>query len=188
MRKSGTVSVGVTGYSGYYIPEKREAKDAVLEDCAFTHRTIDLTYGQRLDITNKTDALFAPALSGSYAPALMVAMPHGDAVRLYPPKPGYYTISDRFDGVYLKADVYVLLHPLHAVSDLDGHFRIDGIPAKTKLTVFARLATIGETAKDVEVLAGVVSKIDLTLSNSPRDAGAPDAGKAKDAGGYVPPK
>ncbi len=179
--------VGVTGYSGYYLPETREAKLATLEDCAFTQRTIDLTYGQRLDIANKTPMMFAPALSGFVSPALMVAPPNGDAVHLYPPKPGYYTISDRFDGVYLKADVYVVLHPLHTVTDAAGHYRIDGIPAKTKLNVFARLAAIGEAAAEVEVLPSVVAKVDLTLTYAtPKDAGAP--AKPKDAGGFVAPK
>ena len=178
--------VGVTGYSGYYLPETREAKLVTLEDCAFTQRTIDLTYGQRLDILNKTNVLFAPALSGFNAPALMVAPPNGEAVHLYPPKPGYYTMSDRFEGVYLKADVYVVLHPLHTVTDGAGHYRIDGIPAKTKLNVFARLAVIGEASTEIEVLPNVVAKADLTLTFAPKDAGAPS--KPKDAGGYVPPK
>ena len=69
----------------------------------------------------------------------------------------------------------VLLHPLHAVTDTNGHYRIDGVPVGTKLTVFTRLAAIGETAKnEVEVLAGVVQTVDLTLKyTATRDAGAP---------------
>ncbi len=177
--------VGVTGYTGFYVPERREAKLVTIADCAFERRTIDVTFGQRLDIANKTPMLFAPALSGALSPALMVAPPNGDPVHLYPHKPGYYKLTDRFDSTFLKADVYVLLHPLHAVTDTGGHFRIDGMPVGTKLSLFTRLAAIGETAKEVEVLSGVVHKVDLTLTYSPpRDAGAPEGGrgKAKDAG------
>jgi hypothetical protein len=188
LRALGDALVGVTGYSGYYLPETREAKAATIEDCAFARRTIDLTYGQRLDIANKTNVMFAPALSGFSTPALMIAPPNGDAVHLYPPKPGYYTISDRFDGVYIREDVYVLLHPLHDVTDPVGHYRIDGVPAKTKLTVFARLPTIGEAATEFEVLPNVVAKVDLTLTYAPsKDAGAPSK-PSRDAGGYIPPK
>jgi hypothetical protein len=186
LRPLADAIVGVIGYVGYYIPEKREAKLATLEDCAFTQRTIDLTFGQRLDIANKTNVMFAPALSGFNTPALMIAPPNGDPVHLYPPKPGYYTLSDRFDGAYLKADVYVFKHSLHTVTDGAGHYRIDGIPAKTKLNVFARLAAIGETGADIEVLPNIVAKADLTLTYAPKDAGAP--AKPKDAGGYVAPK
>jgi hypothetical protein len=181
--------VGVTGYSGFYIPEKREAKLATLENCAFTQRTIDLTFGQRLDVANKTSILFAPALSGASTPALMVAPPNAEPVHLYPPHAGYFRLSDRLGENPIHADVYVLLHPLHAVTDLNGHYRIDGVPVGAKLTVFARLAKIGETAKEgVEVLSGVVHSVDLTLKYAtPKDAGAPtpasvDAGARKSTG------
>jgi hypothetical protein len=105
----------------------------------------------------------------------MVAPPNADPVHLYPPKPGYFRLIDRLTASPMTADVYVLLHPLHAVTDTNGHYRIDGVPVNTKLTVFARLAAIGETAKKgVEVLAGVVQPVDLTLSYAAaKDAGAP---------------
>src|SRR5262249_2514860 len=153
-----------------------------IDDCAFKQKTIDMTFGQRLDIANKTPILFAPALSGVGTPALMVAPPNGDPVHLYPPKPGYFQVTDRFGASPMTADVYVLLHPRHTVTDTSGHYRIDGVPVGTKLTVFARLAPIGETGKDdVQVLAGVVQTVDLTLKyTAPKDAGAPP--QKKDAG------
>ena len=123
----------------------------------------------RLEISNKTDLLFAPQLEGVFSPALMIAPPKGDAVRLYPQKPGYFPLIDKLGNDFLRGDVYVLLHPLHTVSGPDGHYRIDGLPVG-KVTVFTRLKVIGETAKPLEVLAGVVSRVDLTLSFG-RDAG-----------------
>jgi hypothetical protein len=183
-RPLGDALVGVIGYKDFYVPEKREAKLAIIQDCAFTQRTIDLTFGQRLDVENKMDTLFAPSLVGANTPALMVATPHGDAVHLYPHKPGYYRMVDRLDATPPHADVYVLPHPLHAVTDLNGHFRIDGVPLG-KLTVFTRLAAIGETGKEVEILNGVVTRMDLTLTYEPhRDAGA---AAAKDGGAHSAP-
>jgi hypothetical protein len=174
--------VGVTGYSGYYVAEKNEAKLATIEQCAFTRRTIDLTFGQRLDIANKTPRMmYAPALSGVTTPALMVAPPTGEPIHLYPPKPGYFRLTDRLNPTSgPTADVYVLLHPLHTVTDLAGHFRLDGVPVG-KVTVFTRLAPIGEIGKPVEILAGVVQKVDLTLVYARLDAGAGGAGTASDA-------
>jgi hypothetical protein len=182
--------VGVTGYSGFYIPEKREAKLATIENCAFTQRTIDMTFGQRLDVLNKMPTtVYAPSLVGVTTPALMVAPPNGaDPVHLYPPHPGWFLMKDRLDGVApVTADVYVLLHPLHAVTDKDGHYRIDGLPVGKRLTVFARLAAIGETAGTIEPLAGVVHKLDLTLQYGAKDAGAPEGGAA-DAGTLKRPR
>jgi hypothetical protein len=137
-----------------------------------------MTFGQRLDVQNRTQTVHAPALGGVTTAALMVAPPNGDPVHLYPPHPGYFLMKDRLDPAPLVADVYVLLHPLHAVTDRDGHYRIDGVPAGKRLAVFARLASIGETAGTIEPLAGVVQKLDLTLTYAPRDGGAPAAGAA----------
>ena len=61
-------------------------------------------------------------------PVLMMATSHGDPVRIYPPRPGYFTLIDNEKHSWAQADVYALLHPLHAVSDRAGHYRIDGIP------------------------------------------------------------
>lgn len=162
--------VGVTGYSGFYVPERNEARKVTIEECALTPHTIDVTFGQRLEIANKSALLFAPVLEGVFSPALMVATPNGDPVKIYPQKPGYFPVKDKLGNDFLTGDVYVLMHPLHAVSGLDGHYRIDGLPVG-KVNIFTRLRVIGETAKPVEVLAGVVSRVDLSLTYAPKDAG-----------------
>ena len=75
-----------------------------------------MTFGQRLEIANGTTILFAPALEEQDSPALHVAPPRSDAVKLYPRKPGHYTLVDRLNGHFLRADVYVFLHPLHTAN------------------------------------------------------------------------
>src|SRR2546427_10681759 len=100
-----------------------------------------MTIGQRLEITNKASQLWAPALEQAGLPALMVASPNSDAVRLYPPRPGHFILIDKLTHVYARSDVWVLMQPLHAVSGLDGHYRIDGVPVG-KLQVNARLTRI----------------------------------------------
>jgi hypothetical protein len=158
----------MTGYSGFYLPERNVAASAWIEGCQFNSRTIALTYGQRLEIGNKTPALWAPSLAQAPLPALMMATSHGDPIRLYPPHPGYFTLIDNLKHPYAQADVYALLHPLHTVSDAAGHYRIDGIPVG-KLQVNARLAAFdGSTTEDVEILANVVQKADLVLKYVPK--------------------
>jgi hypothetical protein len=98
-------------------------------------------------------------------------------------------MSDRFGSSPMTADIYVFHHPLHAVTDTSGHYRIDGVPVHPKLTVFARLAVIGETAKEgVEVLAGVVQKVDLTLNYPPPVQDAGTSMPRKDGGTSTPLK
>jgi hypothetical protein len=160
--------VAVTGYSGFYLPERHEAAALVtIDDCAFSSKTIAMTFGQRLEVANKTPDLWGPMLSQAPLPALMLATSHGDPVRLYPPKPGYYTLLDGLKHTYAQADVYVLQHPLHAVSDVAGHYRIDGVPVG-KLKVNARLAALAhESSADVEILPNVVQKADLVIHYTP---------------------
>jgi hypothetical protein len=164
-RPVADVVVAVTGYSGFYVPERAEVRATTIEGCTFTERVIDLTVGQRLEVTSKASDLWAPTLEQMQLPALMVATPGGDPVKLYP-RPGHYTLVDRMGHAWAKSDVWALLQPLHAVSGVDGHYRIDGVPLG-KLTVSGRLTSIGqEASKPVEIVAGVVQKVDLALTYS----------------------
>ena len=121
---------------------------------------------------NKTSLFLAPKIDQAPGAALMIAPPNGAPVTLYPSKPGHMTISETMGPSYLGADVYVLLHPLHAVTTLDGHFRIDGVPVG-KLKVFTRLVSIHqEDAKSVEITAGTVTNVNFSLRYSAAEAGA----------------
>jgi hypothetical protein len=159
--------VAVTGYSGAYIPETRPARVVAIEDCALTSRAIDVTIGQPLEVVNKMkDKIFAPSFLQQPSPVALVAAPQGDPVRLYPQAPHPYTLYDRFGSgsSYLTGDVYVLVQPLHAVTDLEGHYRIDGVPVG-KLKVSALLGVVQRQAETtVEVTPNVVQKVDLELT------------------------
>jgi hypothetical protein len=155
--------VAVTGYGALFLPERNPVRTATFENCALDGRTIDMTIGQRLEVTSKDEALFAPILAQAQLPALMLASKNTAPVELYPPKPGYYTLVDRMELSYLRADVYVLLQPLHVVTGLDGHYRIDGIPVG-KATVNTRLARLRkETSKEITVDANTVQTVDLSI-------------------------
>ena len=132
--------VVVVGYEGYYLPDKSPVEQAeVTSGCGYATRTIAMTYGQRLEVVNDSKFAFAPHLSGIFQPAVMIAPPgrNGDPVKLYPPKPGHYLLLDTMQS-FVREDLFVLRQPLHAVTDLAGHFRIDGVPV-AKLSASASL-------------------------------------------------
>jgi hypothetical protein len=183
-RALGDAIVGVIGYKGFFVPETREARTAKIEQCAFTERTIDMTLGQRLEITNASHVLFAPTIEQQKTAALMVtAAGTKDAIKLYPTRPGHMTLIDGTGIPFLNADLYVFLHPLHAVTKLDGTYRIEGVPVGRR-KVFARHITLHEeTAADVDVRAGVVEHVDLILSYHP--GAVADAGPAPAPGGFL---
>jgi hypothetical protein len=176
--------VAVTNYAAFVAQGDEAKKVAIGTDCAFPSRTITMTFGQRLEVSNKSTAIIAPALEQVPGYAMMVAPPEerGDPVKLYPPHPGYFTLVDRtslaeLGAGFISEDVYVFLFPTHTVSGLDGHYRIDGIPVG-KARVGARLAPVGEVSKGVEIRAGVVEKVDLQLRYVPQPEPVPgDAGR-----------
>ena len=182
------VVVAVGWGNGFFIPEKKDAvRVTVGTNCAYPTRTIAITYGQRLEVSNLSDQLFAPIIDQDPMPAVMVAPPKGagDPVKLYPGKAGYFTISDRMEP-FVKEDLYVFRHPLHAVSDRDGHYRIDGIPVGSNVTIGASDAQLNAKEKTtVEIKENVVARADITLTYKPPPPGGP-ANRAPD-GGTIPP-
>jgi hypothetical protein len=162
--------VVVIGYTGFYLPEQKEAKRVTIgTNCGYPTRAITMTFGQRLEVLNASSTPFAPVLDNDFSPAVMMAPPGlaGDAVRIYPRKPGYVSISDRMQS-FVREDLYVFRHPLHTESTLDGHYRVDGLPVG-KLTVGARHPGVGsESQATVDVIANVVRTVDLTLTYAPK--------------------
>jgi hypothetical protein len=169
--------VAVTGYSGFYVPERADAVAVKIDGCAFDAKTVAMTFGQRLEITSSASEIWAPTLTQAPLPALMVVNSHTDSVKLYPPHPGYFTLVDTtLAHSYASVDVYAMLQPLHAVSGVDGHYRIDGVPVG-KMKVNAHLAAIQRDASaDIEVTKGAVQHADLVLHYVPALSGPPDGG------------
>jgi hypothetical protein len=166
--------VVVTGYSGFYLPERGEvARASIGPGCGYTLRSIAMTFGQRLEIDNDSTLSFAPYLEGAPKFTVMIAAPlrHGEPVKIFPARADYFVLRDQMQP-FVRGDVYVLRQPLHAVSDTQGHFRIDGVPAG-RLEVGARLAAVlGEAVAGVDVAAGAAQHVELVLTYAPRDAGA----------------
>ncbi|MFO0678823.1 MAG: hypothetical protein U0169_19990 [Polyangiaceae bacterium] len=170
--------LAVTGYTNAFVPEQEEAKHVDVADCADFPRTITMTFGQRLEIANKTKDVFAPQFDAPGQGALMVAPPGADAVKLYPPHPGFFQLVERLGDDAIAADVYVLLHPLHTTSGVDGRYRIDHVPVGA-LKIGVRLAAVGELVVDVDIKDGVVTRRDLVLPYVPRPK---EFGTMSDAG------
>src|SRR5262249_30062623 len=82
--------VTATNY-GKFVPASAQTVKATIHGCAPRARTVALTFGQRLDVAN-TDKIdsYVPFLDGGTTKAMMVAVPGGDPVRMYPDKPGHY--------------------------------------------------------------------------------------------------
>jgi hypothetical protein len=167
--------VVVVGFTDAYVPETREAvKVTVAAPCAYTARTIALTYGQRLEITNQSKLLFAPLIDEISTPAVMVAPPkgNGEPIKIYPQRAGHFIMADRLE-TFVHEDLYVFRHPLHAVTDRNGHYRIDGVPVgQLKLGVAHPGANV-QAETPVAITADTVLKTDVKVTYKPAPVAKP---------------
>lgn len=160
-RTLADVLVAVTGYDAF-VPAEGEARRVVARNCTWDTRTIALTLGQRIDVLSKGPETYLPHLLGSRSPAVMVTVPGGDAVPLYPTEAGKYVLVDKVHS-FTSADVFVLNYPTVDVTGLDGRFEISGVPAG-EVRVSALLPVIGQTAeKTVQVAAGEALELELEI-------------------------
>jgi hypothetical protein len=171
-KELGDAVVAVTEYEGF-IPEKKEGVAVQIDGCAASPRTIVLTFGQRIEVKNGGPEVFGPQIDRATNGALMIAVPRApNPIFLYPRKPGRYRMDDQIGHTFFVNDVYAMLQPLHAVTDVHGHYRIDGIPVgKMKVSATHPAFSMFAANKPVEIMAGVVGHVDLLITRT--DAGAP---------------
>jgi hypothetical protein len=167
--------VTVIGYDGF-VAEVHEAKRVAIHGCAFSKRTLAVTYGQRIEVTN-TDAIesYMPYLDGAPSKAVMVAVPGGEPIKLYPAEPAaQYKLRDELDKPWLTADVFVLKFPTHDVTGLDGRYEITRVPAgHVRVSVYLP-AIEWRADKELDVKEGDnVADFELAYERGKPDAGAP---------------
>ncbi len=178
-RTAADVLVAVTDYDAY-VPAPGPNVRVSVNNCAYDRRTIAMTFGQRLEVLNDDSKnSYVPMLIGDTAPAHMVAVPHGDPIKLYPERVGHYLLEDEMNRPWMKADVYVVKYATFAVTGMDGVFRIEGIPVgKVKVTADVPWIVPGiEHTVEATVEAGKTTKLDFTLDvqKSPAPAGSASA-------------
>jgi hypothetical protein len=171
--------VGVTGYKGY-VPEREPVQRVEAKGCAYSTRTLALTYGQRIEVASMDRETYVPELLGERGQPQILAMPGSEvASPLYPTRAGRFVLIDNLK-LFMSAEVLVVKFSTHAVTGLDGRFEIRGVPVG-QVSVNALMPVTGAGAqKSVVVEAGkptdeLVLEIafDAKAYQAARDGGAP---------------
>jgi len=163
-RTAPDVLVAVTGYKGYMKPTA-DAIEFEARNCAWSKKTIAVTFGQRIDVKSKDSRPYIPQLLGGPPGALLVAVPGGESVPVFPQEPGHYVLIDSM-RLYSKADVFVVRYPTFDVTGENGRYRIEGIPVGS-VTVSALLpSTSGTASRQVTIAANATASVDLTITFS----------------------
>jgi hypothetical protein len=161
-RELGDVLVAVTEYKGF-LPVSSPAKQVLARGCAFESRTIAMVFGQRLEVRSRSSETFIPHLVGARQAALVVAMPGGDPVSLFPEHPGEFLLVDQTHE-FASADVIVLKYPTAVVTGLDGAFEIHDIPVGDVLVSAYLPVTGARESKRVTLVSGETTVVEFKLA------------------------
>jgi len=177
------VLVAVAGYQGY-VPPTQRFQTIDITECAYSQRTVGLTFGQYLKVNNRDDRKsYLPSLLGAGLPAKLVAVPRG-SVNLYAPKPGRMLLTDGMGHNHMIAHVFVLKYPTFHVTGLDGRYEIKGVPTgQAQVSALLPAANMTVVRQKVTIAPGD-NTLDLTIEyDAAKQRPATDAGApAPDAG------
>lgn len=180
--------VAAIGYHGFVRPS-REDKTINIKGCSIEPAVIDISLGQRLLVGNLDKMPYMPQLPGK-APVRRLALPGMSPVPMFLTQPGAYGMT-WLAGALPGSDVptvmvFVLPNAIHQVTNLDGKFRLTGIPVG-KARITASHFGMDEAFKDIEVTAGSETKLELTLTyKRPAEAAPSTSASTKPAPSVKP--
>ncbi|MEZ4225314.1 MAG: carboxypeptidase-like regulatory domain-containing protein [Polyangiaceae bacterium] len=164
-RALADVLVTVTGYDAF-VPAPNPVRAITVANCAYGARTFALTFGQKLEVRNTGTHPQMPKLLGAKSSAVMVAVPGGDAVPLFPAHAGRFALVDEMYGG-IQADVFVLQYATFAVTGSDGRYEIRNVPVgKLKLNALLP-STMTAKTQSIEIEADKTLEVDLVLDVAP---------------------
>lgn len=161
-RSLADVLVAVTGYDGY-VPSEKPDVVVHAKGCAFHTRTVAMTFGQRLVIQGEDNRPYVPEILGQPQPAQLFVLPTMPRVSIAPQNPGLFKLVDSM-RLFSVAELYVLPYRTVAVTGLDGHFEIQGIPAGPVRIDALLPQTSGVTGRDLVIEPGKTLDINLQIA------------------------
>lgn len=125
----GIANVIVTVRDAPVVTPKPETLVLDNVDCRFEPHAATITAGSTVEATNSDTVLHTTHLYGPRE--LNVSLPvRGMTSSRVLDKPGMYAVKCDVHG-WMQAYIRVDPHPFHAVTDAEGRFRIEGLPAGT---------------------------------------------------------
>ncbi|MBI2822037.1 MAG: carboxypeptidase regulatory-like domain-containing protein [Acidobacteria bacterium] len=137
-------------------------------DCRFQPHVAVLTAGSAIEAVNSDSIFHTTHLY--YGPlSRNLALGVGERARQPVNRPGFVIVKCDIHG-WMKAFVRVDAHPFHAVSDAEGRFRIEGIPAGSyMLEVWHEY--FGQQDLAVTVAAGKTARVAVEYGSDERRDG-----------------
>lgn len=144
-----------------YEPRVREAH---IERCRLTPKLLVAVRGDTLRVSNDGDFPFLPTLGETpFLRALMQGQHRDFALD----RGGVRTLGCGFAAPCGRTDIVTVYHPVFAVSDAAGHFRLDNVPPGEGVVFHAWHPLFEEARATVAVEAGQTARVELVLRPLP---------------------
>ena len=137
--------------------------ELAIRDCRLQPRLVVATRGDVLRIRNETDYPFLPDFGGGMMQALLPERTRDVELA----QGGVRSLECGFAAPCGRAEVVTLYHPLHTVSEANGTFRIEGVPAGEEVRVSAWHPLFQEASQNVTVEEGETRRVELVLEPAP---------------------
>lgn len=138
--------------------------ELTIRDCRLTPMVIGAMRGDTLRITSETDYPFMPQVgSVSFFETMIKGQDRSHTLEALGPQ----TVLCGFTAPCGRSDVITVAHPLYALTDGSGHFRIEGVPAGETFNLNAWHPLFRATTQSVTVAAGETKQVDFVLSPEP---------------------
>lgn len=153
------------------VPHEPVTHDVFIRDCRLTPSIVVGTLGDRLRITNETDYPFLPDLQSG----MMAALLHENSREVELGRGGIRTLQCGFAAPCGRAEIVTMFHPLHTVTDEEGRFRIENVPANEELRINTWHLLFNEAGQTLTLSPGETREIELIVSPAPPAPAPPPA-------------
>ncbi len=138
--------------------------DVRIHDCRLTPAFVVATRGDTLVVHNEMKEPFMPSFPDD--PFRRAAI-QNTPLRMPLDRGGVRALACTLGVPCGRTDVIVLYHPVHAVIEAQGHYRLTNVPAGQRISLHAWHPLFKEALGTVTVQAGGTAHLDLVLSPLP---------------------
>lgn len=176
--------VAAQGDSARWPTTRAVRRDITIEDCRLGPRVLIAHVGDTLHIVNETNVPFFP----DFGDGMMRSIIQSDPLDLPVERAGARPVACGFGIGCGRLDLMVLHHPVHALSDGEGRFTIDNLPADQDITLSAWHPLFEEARETVRVGPGQTIEVELVIRPTVvAPTTVPAAGESVTAGETVAP-
>jgi len=136
-----------------------------IRDCRLTPRFIPAVRGDTLKLTNETDYPFLPSMGQS---GLTQAVLFENSREFALERGGIFNMVCGFAAPCGRADLVVVYHPVHDITEAGGTFRMENVPADEDVVIHAWHPLFEEVSQTVRVGEGETVRVELEITPAPQ--------------------